>query len=299
MSSKNDDLQNPNRKIALIASCSGWGSGRAAAERGPIELLNAGLAESLNAMVVIVQAEPSMEGCSLPMEQVEKAIASHALKISDAVVVAIEGGYLPVVIGGDHISAIGFHSGLARAHGETGIVWMDTHPDLNTPETSPSGNIHGMVLASLLGRGSETMLRAANACQTKEKHVAMIGTRDIDAGEQKWIDEGVITCMTMGYVNEHGLEESVHKAVEIANIAEAGFGLTIDLDVIDPSDAPFVATPVEGGMKATALIQALQSTPSKDRLLGMEVTEFTPRNEGDAALGAAIVSSLVTAITTL
>ena len=125
---------------------------------------------------------------------------------------------------------------------------MDTHPDLNTPETSPSGNIHGMVLAGLLGRGSELMLATTAACQTQQEHVAMVGVREIDPGEQAWLDEGKINCMTMEDVRGRGLATCTRAAVDTANQAEAGFGLTIDLDAIDPSQAPFVATPVDSGL---------------------------------------------------
>jgi arginase len=203
----------------------------------------------------------------------------------------------PVVIGGDHTSAIGFHTGLARAFGETGIVWVDTHPDLNTHETSPSGNIHGMVLAGLLGRGSKKMLEATSDCQTREEHVAMVGIRSIDEGEQNWLDNGTIDCMTMTNVVNDGLATCLLRAIGTANQADAGFGLTIDLDVIDPSQAPFVATPVDGGIDAVELAQSLVDLPRKDRLLGMEIVEFTPRKECDAKIACDLVTSLITAVT--
>ena len=180
------------------------------------------------------------------MRKENRVIVEHIEHISDAVVQVIQSGQFPVLIGGDHISAIGLHTGIARVHGESGIVWIDTHPDLNSKETSPSGHIHGMVLAVLLGRGSEAMCNSASECLTKDSQVAMVGIRDIDVGEQQWLDEGNITCHTMEYITEFGLEYTVANAVEVANSAEAGFGLTIDLDAIDPSEAPFVATPVEG-----------------------------------------------------
>jgi arginase family enzyme len=107
----------------------------------------------------------------------EQVILERASSVSDAVVEVIEEGLFPVIIGGDHISALGFHTGLARAYGEIGIIWVDTHPDLNTPETSPSGNIHGMVPAGLLGRGTERMRKSTEVCQARDEHVAMVGIR--------------------------------------------------------------------------------------------------------------------------
>jgi arginase len=174
---------------------------------------------------------------------------------------------------------------------------VDTHPDLNTIETSPSGNIHGMVLAGLLGRGSEAMLQTTNACQTLDAHVAMVGVRSADEGEQRWLDEGKIHCMTMDVVREQGLETCMSNAIQTANKATAGYGLTIDIDALDPKDAPFVATPVADGLDTTDLITALASIEDSQRLLGMEVVEFTPHQDSDTAVACDLIYSLVTAVT--
>ena len=154
-------------KIAIISAEIGWGSTFASAEYGPGQLLDAGLAEHLHATVTRIQAIPSMQDGPLSAEETEKAIMAHAKRVSDAVLEAIQQGMFPVVIGGDHTSALGFHSGLARAHGKTGIIWVDTHPDLNIAETSISGHIHGMVLGGLLGRGSERACLKCNQSHAK------------------------------------------------------------------------------------------------------------------------------------
>jgi len=290
------EASNKRRKRAIITAEIGWGNGLEAAQRGPELLLDAGLAQRLEATVVRIKAVPAMEDGPLEGDALEDAIMEHTRRVSDAVVEAIQGGQFPIVIGGDHTSALGFHTGLARAHGETGIVWVDTHPDLNTPETSPSGNIHGMMLAGLLGKGSKKMIATTAACQTRQEHVAMVGIRSIDEGEQKLLDEGNIHCMTMDVVREEGLEHCMHNAVSTANKAKSGFGLTIDIDVIDPSQAPFVATPVNGGLSVEEFVKALSGLPHKDRLLGMEVVEFTPRSDEDAVIACDLTASLIAAI---
>jgi arginase len=290
------EASNKRRKRAIITAEIGWGCGLEAAQRGPELLLDAGLAQRLGATVVRIKAVPAMEDGPLEGDALEDAIMEHARRVSDAVVEAIHGGQFPIVIGGDHTSAIGFHTGLARVHGETGIIWADTHPDLNTPESSPSGNIHGMMLAGLLGKGSKKMIATTAACQTRKEHVAMVGIRSIDEGEQKLLDEGNIHCMTMDVVRKEGLEHCMHNAVSTANKAKSGFGLTIDIDVIDPSQAPFVATPVENGIDADELAEVLAHLPHKDRLLGLEVVEFTPRNDDDAAIACDLMASLIAAI---
>ena len=270
---------NQPKPIAIIAASIGWGSGFHSAERGPSLLFEAGLADRLQANVIDIQAEPSMADGPLDQCATEQAIMRHASRVSDAVFQAIQEGMFPVVIGGDHTSALGFYSGLARAHGQTGIIWVDTHPDLNTPETSPSGNIHGMVLAGLLGRGSAAMVKTTESCQTRDEHVAMIGIRAADEGEQRWLDEGKIHCMTMDTVRERGLETCMNDAIDTANNAASGFGLTIDIDVLDPEVAPFVATPIENGLEIAELSAALATISNSPRLLGLEVVEFTPRQD--------------------
>ena len=287
------------QNIAIISAEIGWGSTIASAEYGPQQLLDAGLAERLQATVIRIQSIPSMRDGALSDEDTEIAIMAHAGRVSNAVVASIQQGMFPVIIGGDHTSALGFHSGLARVYGETGIIWVDTHPDLNTLKTSLSGHIHGMVLAGVLGRGSERMLEATKSCQTSDAHVAMVGIRAIDDAEQAWLDEGVIQCMKMDAVHERGLQVCMFDAVATANQAEAGFGLTIDIDAIDPSQAPFVATPVEDGIDADEFARVLAQLPHQERLLGMEVVEFTPRNDepGDADRACTLIVSLVTAVT--
>ena len=296
MVDQNTTNSSPDRQISIIASCIGWGSRVESAERGPMDLLEAGLAERLQASVTVIAATPSMKDGPQAPAEIESNIVQHAAKVSDAVVAAISDGDFPVVIGGDHTTAIGLYSGLARASGQVGIVWIDTHTDLNTPETSPSGNMHGMVLAGVLGRGSEAMVRATEDCKTIDSHVAMVGIRSVDSGEQRWLDEGNINCIRMSQVRDRGLDVCLADAVNTANQAEAGYGLTIDLDVIDPTQAPFVATAVDGGLDSKNLAQALGTLPKTDRLLGMEVTEFTPRNEQDAQPACDIVVSLVNAV---
>ena len=153
-----------------------------------------------------------------------------------------------------------------------------------------------MVMAGVLGRGSDAMVQATQDCKTIDSHVAMIGVRSVDSGEQRWLDEGNINCMKMSQVRDRGLDVCLTDAVNTANCAEAGYGLTIDLDVIDPTQGPFVATAVDGGVNAEELSFVLKSLPRPERLLGMEVTEFTPRNEQDAQPACNLVATLVNAV---
>jgi arginase len=287
-------------QIALIGASIGWGSALESAERGPKLLLDAGLGERVNAKKVVdVRVVHSMADSQLSKDEIEQTIMEHAGRVADEVHSAIQEGYFPVVIGGDHTSALGFYTGLARSHGELGIIWVDTHPDLHTPDTSQSGNIHGMPLAGLLGRGSDAMLSTTKECQTCDEHVAMVGIRDVDMAEQKWLDEGKIHCMRMEDVRSLGLATCMCNAVETANRARAGYGVTIDIDVLDPTEVPFVATPIDGGIYTSELAEVLTNLPCRNRLRGIEVIEFTPRDDGDAEAGCELISSLINAMTSM
>ena len=291
------DRDHSKKEIALITADIGWGSANAAAEGAPQALLDAGLAEKIDAVVIRVPVSPKMSQASPTYEETEQIVATHICQVSDAVERAVREGYFPVVIGGDHTSAIGFHAGLGRAYGALGIMWIDTHPDLNTLETSPSARIHGMVLAILLGRGSDLMLGTSSDCLTKDTQVAMVGTRDIDHGEMDWLNEGKIHCMTMDYVRRHGLHSSLSEAVQTVCQGTKGFGLTIDLDAIDPEDVPFVATPVQGGIRLPELLEELRVLPSHEKMMGLEVTEYTPRSSEDYEAACEVVSSIIKAAT--
>ena len=291
------DLDHSKKEIALITADIGWGSANVAAEGAPQALLDAGLAEKIDAVVIRVPVVPKMSQASPTYGEIEQIIATHICQVADAVQRAVSEGYFPVVIGGDHTSAIGFHVGLGRAYGSLGIMWIDTHPDLNTLETSPSGRIHGMVLAICLGRGSDLMLGTSRDCLTKDTQVAMVGTRDIDHGEMDWINEGKINCMTMDYVRRNGLHDSLSQAAQTVCEGTKGFGLTIDLDAIDPEDVPFVATPVQGGIRLHELLEELRVLPCHEKMMGLEVTEYTPRSSEDYEAACEVVSSIIKAAT--
>ena len=290
-----ESISHQSKPIALITAEIGWGSMKPSAEIAPQALLDAGLAERLGAKVYRVPCSPKMNETSPSYEETERIIVSHILEVKAAVVQAIQDGFFPVIIGGDHTSAVGFHAGLASVYGGLGIIWIDTHPDLNTLETSPSGHIHGMPLATLLKRGSDSMLNAGKECKTRDNQVAMIGTRDIDAGELTWLNEGNINCMTMDFVRRNGLKSAMEQAVMTATADTNGFGLTIDIDVLDPVDAPFVATPVDGGIMLKELISELCEMPMREKMMGLEVTEYTPRSSDDDDAACELVHKIITA----
>ena len=273
-----------SQKIAIIAAEIGWGSGFESAERGSELLLQAGLGERLQAKVARIKSEPSMANGPLDGEELEMAIMNHASRVSDAVLDAVQKGMFPVVIGGDHTSALGFHTGLARAFGETGIVWVDTHPDLNTPETSPSGNIHGMPLAHILGYG-DSELSGIGGFQGKvdPSHVALVGVRDIDPQERGLMKESGIHVFTMRDIDERGMAEVGQEVLSVIDAGTDGFHVSFDVDGLDPEVAPGSGTLVPGGVSFREAHLLLELCADTSNMVSMEVVELNPildiRNE--------------------
>ncbi len=187
----------------------------------------------------------------------------------------------PLVVGGDHSLAIGSVSAVARHHrqrGESiGLIWVDAHADMNTPETTPSGNIHGMPLAVLLGQGAEELTDlAGDEPAVAPEHVAILGARDLDEGERDLIRKLGVRAFTMSEVDERGAGPCMDEALERVSAGTAGFYLSFDLDALDPRHAPGVGTAVRGGLTFREGHLICEKAARSGRLLGLEVVELNP-----------------------
>ena len=208
----------------------------------------------------------------------------------------LDRGCLPLVLGGDHSLAIGSVGAVAdhyRERGESiGVIWVDAHTDLNQPHTSPTGNIHGMPLAVLLGLG-EPRLTRGRAC-VRPENVSVLGARDLDAGEKALIRELGVRVFTMSEVDERGVAACMDEALERASDGTCGFHLSLDLDALDPAIAPGVGTPVRGGLTYREGHLVCEKASRSGRLLSLELVELNPvlddRNE-TALLGVGLVAS--------
>jgi arginase len=199
-------------------------------------------------------------------------------------VVAREGRF--AVIGGDHSCAIGTWSGVAHARrtfGPIGLVWIDAHMDSHTPETSHSGALHGMPLACLLGRGEARLTQLmTRSPKLVAAHTCVVGARSFEPEEAALLDELGVRVIARSELKTLALRDAIGEAVAIAASAPGGFGITIDLDVIDPVDAPGVGSPEPGGIPAQQLIDALAPIRHHPALLGVEIAEYNPfRDRGD------------------
>jgi arginase len=195
--------------------------------------------------------------------------------LADVVDDTLAAGEFPLVLGGDHSIAIGTVNGAARAV-DVGVVWFDAHGDFNTPSTSPSGNVHGMSLAALLGVGEfgDTGWAAAGV---DPENVALVGIRDLDPEERVAVRESPVTVYTMSDVDERGLPAVVEDALDIASDGTDGVHISLDMDFLDPNEAPGVGTPVRGGATYREAHAAMERVADLGGdLRTMEVVEVNP-----------------------
>jgi len=211
-----------------------------------------------------------------------KEITETCTRTAEAVITALADGMTPLVLGGDHSLAAGSVSGVAefyRRKGEKiGVIWIDAHSDINTPETSPSGNVHGMPLAALLGLGPESLGGIYGfSPKISPENTVLIGVRDIDAAERENIHRaGVTAVYTMRDIDERGMRIVMEEALKAAGNGTAGYHVSLDMDWIDPEDAPGVGTPVRGGATYREAHLAMEILADDARLLSFEMVEVNP-----------------------
>jgi arginase len=208
-------------------------------------------------------------------------IARACTRLAQIVRRAAGEGKVPLVLGGDHSVAIGTVAGMAahlRKRKQTlGLIWIDAHPDMNTPETSLSGNVHGMPLACCIGTGPRELTRILGfAPKVDPKNVALVGIRDVDALEKPHVRNSGVRAFTMRDLDERGLRAVMQEAIEIACAGTAGLHLSLDMDSVDPQEAPGVGTPVRGGMTYREAHLAMEILCDSGKMLSMEVVEVNP-----------------------
>jgi arginase len=207
---------------------------------------------------------------------------------------ALEQGALPLVLGGDHSVALGTLGGLARAQGVGGVLWIDAHSDMNTPETSPSGNVHGMPLAAALGFADGRFESDSWSLPAVEpSRVALVGLRSVDSQERERIRELGIKAYTMSDIDRIGIERAIRES--LSHIAGPGFvHVSFDMDALDPEVAPGVGTPVRGGLSYREAHLALELVAESGLLSSLEVVEVNPildRENATASLAVELVAS--------
>lgn len=182
----------------------------------------------------------------------------------------------PLVLGGDHSIALGTIAGSARGRA-LGLIWIDAHGDFNTPETTPSGNIHGMPVAASCGLGDRRLVDLAYpGAKIDPRRVALVGVRDLDEGERQLLREHGVAVFTMQQIDRHGMSHVVEQALHVAGRGADGILASIDLDALDPQEAPGVGTPVPGGISYREAHLCMELLAESGALVGLDLVEVNP-----------------------
>src|ERR1700691_1438699 len=226
-------------------------------------------------------------------------IASACKGLADAVKKSLDEDFTPLVLGGDHSVAVGTTAGTAahfhKKSKRIGVIWLDAHGDMNTPESSPSGNVHGMPLASIMGYGADELVMLGGFKPKAEPgNIVIVGARDLDAQERKIAKKSGIHVFTMRDIDERGVREVMSDALKYAMDDTAGIAVSLDMDFVDPSDAPGVGTPVRGGVTYREAHLAMEMIADSEAMASLEVVEINPiidEHNRTALLGVELVLS--------
>lgn len=273
-----------NENISIIGVPMDLGADRRGVDMGPSAIRYAGIVERLERIGynvhdqgdIVVRRTASNKNAHTNLKYLDE-ITRVNLELCEAVSSEMKKGYFPLVIGGDHSIAIGTIAGVLQHRPKTGVIWFDAHGDMNTAETSPSGNIHGMSLAVSLGYGHEslTAIGGVHAALDPEKTV-LIGARDLDAGEKKFIETLGVKVYTMHEIDRVGMARVMEEAMKIVTNGTDGVHLSLDLDGLDPHDCPGVGTPVLGGISYRESHLAMEMLAEANVLTSAEFVEVNP-----------------------
>jgi arginase len=273
------------RDIAIIGVPVDLGAGRRGVDMGPSAIRYAGLCERLASLGHRIEDlgnihVPLAETCPQPVEGEKLRYLEPIVELNRALMQQVASvlaqGRTPLVLGGDHNLAIGSVSGSAQGR-ELGLLWIDAHADFNTAETTPSGNIHGMSLAALTGRGHPALTGLAGGTPAiHTERVALVGVRDIDNEERDALRSSGVHVFTMHDVDRRGMADVMDEALLIVGRGSKPFHLSLDLDALDPRQAPGVGTPVPGGISYREAHLAMELIAQTNQMASMDVVEVNP-----------------------
>jgi arginase len=277
------------RRTAGIVSVSmDLGAGRRGVDMGPSAIRIAGLGAALREIGFSVREMGAVRAPDPEAVAEGNGTARYLQEISGVcrqtyslVTAALRDGCVPLILGGDHALSVGTVSAVADYFsgkgGGVGLIWVDAHTDMNTPETTPSGNIHGMALAVLLGRGpAELLAFSGSRAAVSAESTSILGAREIDEEEKRLVRASGIRVFTMTEIDERGIGSCMEEALARANAGTSGFHLSLDLDGIDPMEAPGVGTPVPGGLTYREAHLICEKAFRSGKLLSLEVVELNP-----------------------
>ena len=277
-----DGVPMRDRKVDLIGVASGLGGADAACAQAPSRLAAFGLEGILRRSGV----EASWTATLAPTRNgggVSGAVARLCAQLAACVAQSVRARHLPCVIGGDHSCAVGTWNGAATAlepRGLLGLVWIDAHMDSHTPGTSTSGRPHGMPLAALLGQCDHALAGLEDG-MLQPRHVCLVGVRSYEAAEAELLGRLGVRVFGIEEVVRRGLAQVMKDAIAVASEGTAGYGVTLDLDALDPREAPAVATPASFGIRGDELVRAFGRIGRDPKLVAFELAEYCPRLDRD------------------
>lgn len=276
------------QKIRILGVPLDLGQERRGVDMGPSAMRAAGLNAALKGLGLKVEDTGNIY-VKIPEEQhfgdkrakYLKEIAETSKEVADRIYQTLEAGLFPISLGGDHSIAVGTQAGVSRYYRDRkraiGCVWIDAHADMNTPESTPSGNVHGMPFAATLGFGPEPLANIFGfAPKIKPENCVLIGARNLDERERGLVKNSGINVFTMRTIDEQGMGEVMQKSLAFATRGTAGFVVSFDMDVVDPSEAPGVGTPVPGGITFREAHLAMEMIADSKKMLALEMVEINP-----------------------
>lgn len=277
-----------SKKIRIIGVPLDLGQSRRGVDMGPSAVRVAGLEAKLEALGYLVEDKGNVpvalaetKSAGDPNAKYLKEIAETCSKEADLVIQTLEAGKIPLVLGGDHSLAVGTVSGLAEFHRRSkhrvGLLWIDAHSDINTPDSSPSGNVHGMPLGAIMGLFPGPLTDMYGFCpKVNPDNVVLVGIRDVDEVERQNIRKAGVHVFTMRDIDERGMRVVMEEALRLAGRNTVGYHVSLDMDWIDPEDAPGVGTPVWGGATYREGHLAMEIIADHGRMTSFEIVEVNP-----------------------
>ena len=294
------------QKVRIIGVPMDLGQSRRGVDMGPSALRGAGLQSSIKKLGLQVEdignlsvKQPEEMPVGEKRAKYLQEIAETCADIAAAAEKSLSEGFLPLVLGGDHSIAAGVAAGIAnffrKDKKQIGYLWLDAHGDMNTPESSPSGNVHGMPLAAIMGYGAPELVDLLGFKPKAEpSNIVIVGARDLDAQERKIVKKSGIHVFTMRDIDERGMREVMSDALKHAMDDTAGIAVSLDMDFVDPADAPGVGTPVRGGVTYREAHLAMEMIADTESMVSLEVVEINPildEHNRTALLGVELVLS--------
>jgi arginase len=294
------------QKVRIIGVPMDLGQSRRGVDMGPSALRVAGLQARLKQLghqvedignIPVKQAEEMSYGEKRAKYMTE--IAETCKDLAEIVQKSLEEKFVPLVLGGDHSLAAGSVSGVAahfrKEKKQIGYIWLDAHGDMNTPESSPSGNVHGMPLAAVMGYGAPELVDLLGfKPKVEPQNIVLVGVRDLDLQERRLVKKSGVRVFTMRDIDERGMREVMADALKYATDDTDGISVSLDMDFVDPSDAPGVGTPVRGGVTYREAHLAMEMIADSDAMASMEVVEINPvidEHNRTALLGVELILS--------